>query len=74
MPSGAAISGSVMSPNYPIMTAACIRRGSRSSARRTTSAHIAFPRTACHGLIGAVLHADTGEVLGPAETRESAFI
>jgi hypothetical protein len=38
MPSVAAISGSVMSSKYLSMTAARIRCGSRSSARRTTSA------------------------------------
>jgi hypothetical protein len=38
MPSAVAISGSVMSSKYLSMTAARIRWGSRSSARRTTSA------------------------------------
>jgi hypothetical protein len=38
MPSAFAISGSVMSSKYRSITAARIRSGSRSSARRTTSA------------------------------------
>jgi hypothetical protein len=38
MPSAVATSGSVMSSKYLSMTAARIRSGSRSKARRTTSA------------------------------------
>jgi hypothetical protein len=38
MPSAVAISGSVMSSKYLSMTAVRMRCGSRSSARRTTSA------------------------------------